>query len=567
MNIEEREHRLTTTLAWGAIAVTLLVTDRINTDPVNVSKMLLLSVVAFSLIPFVIENTKEMAIYNKVLLSALFIFILSLAISIFTSSNVLERGLYGAFSRNTGFLTYLGLVMLFIAATSLSTDRNFSRIINALMIAGVVNVVYCLFVSFGYDFFTWNNPYKSVLGTFGNPNFIGAFMGIFFTLLIVQVLNPDNRLKSKIITILLIPPTIYVIHLSSALQGILVSAFGLLFTIFFLLRSQKKFFNLSWIYLCLLSGGSLVAFLGIIQKGPLANFLYKPSITFRGEYWKAAINMGMDNPILGVGIDSYGIFFKTYRELSATVSPGLDVITDTAHNVFLDIFAGTGFPGLISYLAINIIILITGLMYLQKFRQFDAKFLSLFLTWAAYQLQSIVSINQIGLAIWGWLLGASVIAYVRTHPNGPILTNRFEKKGKVKEKKREIQNNELVDASIVLKMTAGAIIGLLVALPPYIADVKLRQISSGNGTVDGIVALGNAWPADMIRLNKLIITLANNNENGAARELAALGALKFPNDFTSWYALYELTLDGTPEKEAIKKKLHQIDPFNPKYFD
>jgi NurA-like 5'-3' nuclease len=34
----------------------------------------------------------------------------------------------------------------------------------------------------------------------------------------------------------------------------------------------------------------------------------------------------------------------------------------------------------------------------------------------------------------------------------------------------------------------------------------------------------------------------------------------------SWWALDQLTRDGIPEKEFIRAKIHEIDPYNPEYF-
>jgi hypothetical protein len=90
--------------------------------------------------------------------------------------------------------------------------------------------------------------------------------------------------------------------------------------------------------------------------------------------------------------------------------------------------------------------------------------------------------------------------------------------------------------------------------------------SNKEGTAESVIALGESWPVDNLRLNKIIISLANNNQNDKARELAAFAALKFPSDYVSWWALDQLTRDGIPEKEFLRAKLHEIDPFNPSYF-
>ena len=47
----------------------------------------------------------------------------------------------------------------------------------------------------------------------------------------------------------------------------------------------------------------------------------------------------------------------------------------------------------------------------KRSERFDAYFVSLVGAWVAYQTQSFISINQIGLAIWGWILSGLIIGY------------------------------------------------------------------------------------------------------------------------------------------------------------
>ena len=47
----------------------------------------------------------------------------------------------------------------------------------------------------------------------------------------------------------------------------------------------------------------------------------------------------------------------------------------------------------------------------------DKPFIAISSAWFAYTVQSLISINQIGLAIWGWLLTGAVIAFEISTPN------------------------------------------------------------------------------------------------------------------------------------------------------
>jgi len=564
---KELENRLGFILAWGALAVTIVLTDRITTDPVNVSKMVVLSVVGFSVLPVLFIQRHELLTKNRLILSVTLALLLFALISSFTSANTFERGLYGAFSRNTGLITYTALVLIFLGATLIARPQNFQKVITALVIAGVVNTIYSLLAASGNDIITWNNPYGAILGTFGNPNFISAFMGMFFTLLIVRIFDQNVSKRLKFLFVGLLPFVVLTIYFSRSLQGIMVAAFGTILATYFYIRAKEGYLKASYLYLGGMLTTGIFSLAGVFGKGPLASLLYSYTVDLRGEYWKAGINMGLDNPIFGIGIDSYGTYYRTYRELSATIVPGLEVGTDTAHNVVIDIFAGTGFPGLIAYLVINGYVLFFGLKYIKGLKTFDGTFYTLFLCWAAYQLQSLVSINQIGLAIWGWLLGGLVLAYSRLNLSNISADKQIETYGLNKNKKSKPQSDQLLDASTSLKIIAGAVVGLLIALPPLVADAKLRNFFSKNeGEAETVINLGQSWPVDNIRINKIIISLANGNENDKARELAAFAALKFPNDYVSWWALDQLTRGGIPEKEFIRKKLHEIDPFNPTYF-
>lgn len=561
---KELESRVGFILAWGAFAITILVTDRINSDPVNLGKMLLLSVVAFSLLPVLILQRKQLFGNSKFLLFVSVGFIMVAAISIFTSSNPLERGLYGAFGRNTGLVTYSTLIILFLTSSLVSRGRSFHRVESAFLLAGTFNIAISALEGLGFKIFTWQNPYNATLGTFGNPNFISAFMGIFFTFLLVQLLGRSVETKFKLTYSILAIGAIVTIYSSKSLQGALVAVFGSTLALYFFIRSKEGLLKLSYIYLVGLFTTGLIGLAGILNKGPLATYLYGPTVKFRGEYWMAGINMGMENPITGVGIDSYGVYYRTFRELSATVAPGVGVGTDSAHNVFIDIFSGTGFPGLISYVLINGFVLLAAIRHLRKYRAFDSRFLSLFLCWSGYQLQSIASINQLGLAVWGWLFGGLIIAYTKSYSQGEIL----EKKTKVRsEKPNKEQTVQLLDASTSLKIIGGAIVGLLIALPPFISDVKMRGLFTKNAiTAEEVIALGKSWPVDNLRLNKTIFTLANGSNNDKARELALFATSKFPGDYASWWALDQLTREGVPDKEMIRIKLHEIDPYNSAYF-
>ena len=491
------ETKKVTILAWGLVVVTLLVTDRIGADPVNVGKMLALSVVGFSLIPFIrIPRARE---WHRANLWFLFLVGLMVAIfiSVFTSANSYERGLYGTYGRNTGFLTYFALSIVFISATQITTKASFHRIQKSLFISGYFNILYCCAAAAGIDIITWDNPYGAVLGTFGNPNFIGSFMGIFSGVVFVNLLARPKNKKYRVVLLLSLGLTFVVIYLADALQGLMISLIGISLSLYFYLRIEKRLILASRVYLTFLFFGGLTALLGILQRGPLTDYLYKPSVSFRGDYWKAGLQMGFSDPLRGVGIDSYGLYYRTFRPLE---SAGIDTTTDASHNVFIDFFVGAGIVAFICYASLSIFVLLVSLKYIKNLDKFDPIFFTFFIGWVGYQLQSMISINQIGITIWGWVFGGALIGYTKLDQSqfSEVIKNK-----KINPKAAQ----ELLEPSLFIKVTVLGLIGLLVALPPFIADTKMRKFVAGKGTTEELIALVDSWPRDTIRLNRAIVLL------------------------------------------------------------
>lgn len=556
------EKSLSSYVAIGAVAVTLIVTDRLNTEPVNIPKMLLLSGLAGVVLGIMLWSKSLRQKSIKRILFLVITFGVLLILSSILSNNPFERGFYGAFGRNTGALTYISLGLILLAVSTFKEFGSYIKIIKAFVVAAVANIIYSLFASAGYDVFTWSNPFNgAVLGTFGNPNFIGAFMGIFVSTMFIGLIAFRAERTKFLILCLGILLGIVVIKFSDALQGAIIPFFGFAALSLIYLKyfpNYKRFrITVSIVYLF----GFIVGGLGILNKGPLGQLLYKPSLTFRGEYWQTGINMGMEKPLFGVGIDSYGSYFRTFRNESATVMPGVDVTTDTAHNVFIDIFSGGGFPLLAVYLLINLLVAMTAIKHIKLSTKFDPYFTFFFIGWLTYTIQSIFSINQIGLAIWGWLFAGAIIGYSKLdpHQNESIRLNS-------KSKKQNSQQS-LAPAGSALSAFIGLVVGLLIAIPPMVKDTQFRNIQTKNGDSQKLIELVNSWPLDSARMNRASVLLANSGLNVLSAQVALNGTQSFPNDYAAWYTLYELSGEGSAERESYRAVLNRIDPFNPKYFD
>ena len=557
----EVEKRLAAIASGGAAAVTLLVTDRVSTEPVNVGKMVLLSVIAFASFSLVLPQLKNHVANNKLLSISGLIFLTFGFISILVSSNPWVKGFYGTFARNTGFLTYLSLFLLLFSFAFCRREQSFKSLIWALYVAGFVNILVSVVDLMGGKIFTWDNPFGDVLGTFGNPNFISSFMGLFVSTLAAFALKAGLSILTRVILTCIILLGVFVTIQTNSLQGLVIIVIGFSIVTYFYISSQFKKPILNITFLVGVSISATLGLLGTLQIGPLKEYLYKPSVSFRGEYWASGLRMGLDNLFSGVGFDSYGTYYRVYRDSSAVVSPGVNVATDTAHNVFIDIFAGVGLFGFIAYVLVLSVVVRAAFRVIRTRKSYDFVFVALFTAWTTYQVQSIISINQIGLAVWGWILGGAIIGYSKMET--AVLPNDSINKVPQKTKVRKIQTDP-IPASSMLLLVAFSTAGLIISIPPFMADAKMRSaVSSNEG--ERVVKVAKSWPLDSFRLNRAAIAFANSGNNATAIELFKITIDSFPDDYQGRLALYQLTPVSDINREIHLKKLHELDPLNPEF--
>jgi hypothetical protein len=455
--------------------------------------------------------------------------------------------------------------MLILSASILRRESSFKLLIWSLFGAGLVNVLYCGWVIAFGDFIPWSNPYGNILGTFGNPNFIGAFLGIFAAALVAYVLKPGTSYSIRGVSAVIFLITFYEIVDSSAIQGRVVAAAGLGIVGFYLVRSKFEGVIAQVTYVVVVSIGGAFALLGALQIGPLTKFIYKTSVSLRGEYWQAGWNMGSDHPLTGVGFDTYGDWYRRVRDTQALILPGPNVTTNAAHNVPFDVFAFGGWPLFLTYIAILVLSVIAIIKVTIRARKYDAVFVTLTTVWVCYQLQSIISINQIGLAVWGWLFGGALIAYeIATRPKVEAESDATAK-GRVKSGRSAKGKQGEVIFSSTLFAGIGAVIGLLIAAPPYSADAKWRSALASQNVQKVEEALVPSYlnPMNSYKYTNAVQLLESSKLYDLAYKYALVAVEFNPDNFDSWKVLYLITNSTAEDKARAMENLKRLDPNNP----
>ncbi len=548
------------TIAWflfiGVPFATLfLMTDTV-TDPVNVTKLFAAGCVGGGVfIIALVYGMKELWASAKWLVVASVLFLAAGLNTVVNSGLPTTQNLYGVFGRQTGYVAYIILVMIALGAALLRTKKSFDLLVWALLVSGAVNVIYCAWaIAFG-DFIGWNNPYGNILGLFGNPNFIGAFLGMFITGSIAFAFSSHFSWKYRIGFIVLGLIALYEIDKSNAIQGFVVTGAGLAMIGFYLVRAKTKGWLLTSGYVVGVAIVGAFALAGALQRGPLASLIYKTSVSLRGQYWAAGLQMGSDNPLTGVGMDGYGNYYRMARsEYAATTLPGPRTVTNAAHNVVIDVFAYGGYPLVLSYIAILAIGIWAILRVTLRNRAYDGTFVALATTWLAYELQSIISINQMGLAIWGWVLVGALVAY--EYSTRPKVEST--EKAKPAKQKEMIFSPQLVGG-------IGVVVGALIAVPPMSADMKWRSALKAQNVQQVEAALTPSYlaPRDSARMAQAVLLLENSKLPDLAYKYAKEGVAFSPNYFDAWRVLYSISKSTDADKEEALRNMKRLDPKNP----
>jgi O-antigen ligase len=548
---EKTEATLGKLIAWSLLAVTLLVTPLWSLDPINPIKMLALSAAGFMGLGALVVNQKTLALHRfKVPLILISGFMGWQLIVFVVSGGEKLQQLFGTNGRNTGLITYLAFSILFVVSMVASSSTFFNRFLYTSLFVGAASLGYGLIQAAGGDPFNWVNPYSPVFGFLGNPNFQSSLLGILGSIIFTQLLSGSVKTPLKIgyLTYLLV--TIFVINETESQQGFLVLIIGSGIALGIYVSQRSKSLGYSYLGLALI--GFVAVLVGTLNKGPLASLLYKDSVTYRGDYWRAGWKMTVDNPIFGVGLDSYGDWYRRSRTIEATLRRGPETTSNAAHNVFLDISAYGGFPLVLVYIALMALVIVSAIKVIKRSQTFNVGFVGLLAGWVAFQAQSIISINQIGLALWGWVLSGLIIGYEINSRNDDV----------VQEKGKRSTKPVRATAGTTLAIFIGMIIGVLVGMPPYLASAKYKgALETGSPTA--VQEAAYIWPLDPTRMIQVAGTLNENKLEAQGLEVALDATESFPNYYGVWASLYSMKSATAEQKADALVQMKRLDPLNP----
>ena len=554
--VDAVDRRIALILVLVGPAATLAISPMWNYEPINLIKVVTICSASFYCIALLLSNPKVTInqIEKNVLVFTL-MFLLAMISTLIFSGAPINQQIWGVFGRSTGFLTYFSFLCLLLSASYVKKKDFYKSLVNSIVLTSIPMTTYCLIQVANLDPIGWSE--KHPFGTLGNINFSSAFFGLstICSLALIGERKYSKLLRFSLLVLIIIDLSIVVS--TNSIQGLMMFVAGAGIQGFIALqrRFQSKLLSVTYILIGLFA--SLITVLGLANKGPLSKFLFAPSIVFRTDYWHAGWAMTLKFPFIGVGLDSYGDWYRTLRGEISTLRTGPDRISNTAHNIFLDLSSNGGLPLILTYLALLVIAFKNGMSILRN--KPSQHYVALFTSWIGFLIFSSISIAQVGVSIWGWLFTGALLGIKGIHDS---VDAKIELGNKAKIKRVKRVRTKVLSPRISLIGILGFLVGLFLSCIPLQADAKFKNAMNSKA-MDQIMNTLKT-PGSTAFHQEIALTLAfNNNLTNQAKTIADDLVHTYPRDFTGWQAIYTSSLSTEAEKANALRMLIKMDPYNP----
>jgi O-antigen ligase len=539
----------------AALGTTLIITPSFSAEPVDLPKLFTLAPMAFFAFGFMANNAKILLRKDlRIVTSLAGLFIAQITLVLFFAKSPFNQQFFGASGRNTGYLAYLCLCFILIASLLVS-DLKFFRLLSfGLMSTGLASTLYGGMQYLKMDPIKWNNPYNPIIGFLGNPNFASSFIAFSSSFALVLLVARKTKFRNRILVFVITFISFGVVALTHSQQGVLVFGIEVILVVgVHLYKNTRISHNLKMGFSAIAIAISVVTVMGIFKIGPLANSLYKLSVRQRGFYWHAGIEMMKNHPLTGVGMDSYGDWYFKFRSANAAFHSMLTQ-SNSAHNVFLDIGSNGGIPLFVLYVSLVGYTAFRGILTLKNASAVEPYFLAVFAAWIGYQAQSVISINNLGLAVWGWLLSGAVIGY-------SFEISRQGTTGSKSIRRRKVSN---LGASTLAIPTLALCLGLAAVMPALLADRNYR-LAQQSRSASALIDATAKYPESTGRTTDAAQLLLSSNLVPQGLQLAKHVVEINPNSYNAWLLIYKTTQPKSQDNLKALAELRRLNPQDPSY--
>lgn len=408
--ILESERRV----AVGAVALSALVLWRSLLDIFALPKATLLWLAAIALVVLATVRAvraRRVEVPWTPPAAAAAAFAVAVLLAVVTAPDAVSA-LVGRTGRQIGGGLYLTGVVLFLVMLRVTSRRaDHALVARALTAAAAPVTLYAIVQGLDADPFRWASTEGSdVFGTLGNANFLAGWLAIVLPLTLWRALagRGPERIGAATVAVMIVAAALA----TGSVQGPLAAIAGV--AVFVLARAGRDELVARARSRAGIAAGAVVVALGIAVlagPGPFADARHDVVTSFEGRVpkWQTALTMGGREPVTGFGFGGYGDHSRELRPASSA-SRAARLATDAAHSVPLDLLASGGIPLLVTYLAF---VATVGWALVRALGTATGEarggLAALGGAWAAYQAQSLVSIDMPHLVATHWLVAGAIV--------------------------------------------------------------------------------------------------------------------------------------------------------------
>jgi len=445
----------------------------------------------------------------------------------------------GQSQRYTGLATIFSGLLVVLAVVACFNARQLVLLVQVMVGTAVVVAFYTLLQESDNDPFEWFSESfsKFVFSTLGNPNTGAAYTAGTLPVVAWAMLRKDHHVSIRITAGAVFGAALGSLAVFNSFQGPVAAVVTIVYLVAWAWMNGRT--TGSWliagfmsvaipvmttrtggsaqILLLALVFGALAYGVPFIQKITLPEGVYAQRKAFgaaagvvliavlalvgpraatfvgdqiengmieRGDFYRAALDVFQEDPVVGSGLETFGFVFAEYRpEDHATRLEGSR--TSSVHSVPLGMFSNGGIILGVTYLAF---VIFTGYSLARALRRDinagSGALLGAGTAWLAYQVQSLVSVEHVALFTLHFTLAGIVLAFA--WPNSFEAATTVVKRGRNRKPVYKTVPAVAVGGVAVVAVVAVAFV---ITRPMQAARASYVGLGAIYGAQDGATAL------------------------------------------------------------------------------
>ena len=221
-------------------------------------------------------------------------------------------------------------------------------ILDAFVLSGVIVACYGLWQYFtGQNLITAEGGLLRLRSIYGSPNNVGLYLDRLLPLLLAMWLLGKRVIhgRRRVAYLLAIPPVALALLLTFSKGALLLGMPAAILVVFWVWQRQAGRRTWPWVILAMAGGIAALLVAGRIPAVAARLDLFGMTGFFRLSLWRSAVNMFMDHPWFGVGLDN---FLYAYRGRYILDAAWQEPNLNHPHNIILDFATRLGLLGLLA---------------------------------------------------------------------------------------------------------------------------------------------------------------------------------------------------------------------------